>query len=58
MERLRNRTPEQELSIEVTDVNGIHVDNVNVLEPGKGEVRKDFTAKTTCTNDEDLALVP
>jgi hypothetical protein len=31
--------PEQKLAIQVTDVNGVHVDHMNVLESGEGKIR-------------------
>ena len=44
--------------VQVTDVYGIHVDDMNVLEPGEGKVRQDLTTETSGTDDKNLALVP
>jgi len=38
--------PEQKLSIEITDVYGVHVDHMDVLEPSKRQVCKNFASKT------------
>ena len=32
------RLPEQELAVEVGDVNGVHVNNMDVLEASQGQV--------------------
>ncbi|RUP50504.1 hypothetical protein BC936DRAFT_138840 [Jimgerdemannia flammicorona] len=52
-----SHSPEQKLSIEITDVDGVHVDHVDVTEAREGEVLKDLTAKTASSDDEDLAGV-
>lgn len=49
--------PKQELSIKITDINRIHVDDMNILESGEREVRQDFAPQAAGANDEDLALV-
>jgi hypothetical protein len=46
-----NSAPEQELSVQVTDVDGVHVNNVDVLEPSKSEIGQDLTSETTSAND-------
>lgn len=46
--------PEQELTVKVGDVDGVHIDDVNVFEAGQGQVLEDFTAQTTGTNDQNL----
>lgn len=49
--------PEEKLSIEVTDVNSIHVDYMDVFESGQGKVGEDLTAKTAGANYKDLGLI-
>lgn len=49
--------PEEELSVKIADVYGIHVDDMNILEPGKCQVGEDLAAKAPSTDDQDLALV-
>lgn len=36
--------PKEELSVQITDVYGVHVNNVNVLESCQGEVGEDFAS--------------
>ena len=50
--------PEQELSVQIADVYGVHVDNMDILEPRQSKVREDLTSQTSGTNDQDLALAP
>lgn len=51
-----SNAPEEELSVEVTDINGIHIDDMYVFEPGEREVSQNLAAKPSCTDDENLAL--
>lgn len=41
---IENDTPKEELAVEVADVYGVHVDDVNVLEPSEREVSQNFTS--------------
>lgn len=50
--------PEKKLPIEVADIYGIHVNDVNVLEAGEREVGKDLASQSSSANHEDLALIP
>jgi hypothetical protein len=47
--------PEQKLTVEVAEIDGVHVNHINVFEARKREILEDFTSKTTSSNDEDLA---
>lgn len=51
------RSPEEELAIQVANVDGIHVDDMNVLEARQREIREYLTTQAACTNDQDLALI-
>lgn len=50
-------SPEKKLSVKVANIDSVHVDNMDVLETGQREVRKNFASKAASTYDEDLALV-
>jgi hypothetical protein len=50
--------PKEKLSIEIADVDRIHVYDMYVLESRKSQIGKDFTPQATRADDEDLALVP
>ena len=50
--------PEEKLSVQVTDVYSVHVDHMDVLEPGECKVREDLAPKTASTNDQDLTVIP
>ena len=49
--------PEQELSIEIADIDRVHVNNMDILEPRKREIGENLTAETTGPNNQDFALV-
>lgn len=53
-----HNAPEQELSIQVADIYGVHIDNMDILEPRQGEVGEDFASQTSSPDDKDLALIP
>jgi hypothetical protein len=42
-------SPEQELTIEITDVDGVHIDHMDVFEATQSEIAQYFTPKTTST---------
>lgn len=46
--------PEQELAIQIAEVNCVHVDHIDIFEARKSQILQDFTAKTTCTDNEHL----
>jgi hypothetical protein len=47
---------EKELSVQVTEVNSVEIDNVNFAEAGKDEVFQKLAADTTSANQEDARL--
>lgn len=49
--------PEEELSVEVADIDRVHVNDVNVLEASQSEVGENLTTKATSADDKDLRLV-
>mmetsp|Transcript_102123 Transcript_102123/g.288409 ORF Transcript_102123/g.288409 Transcript_102123/m.288409 type:complete len:208 (+) Transcript_102123:745-1368(+) len=49
--------PEQELTVQVRDVNRVHVYDVDVSETRESEVLQHLAAETTSTDHEDLALL-
>lgn len=42
--RRHEALPEEELTIKIADIDGVHVDDMDVLEASEGEIREDFTA--------------
>jgi hypothetical protein len=52
------RSPKKKLPIKITDVDCVHVNNVNILESCQGQIGENFTSQTTCTNNKDFALIP
>lgn len=50
--------PEEELSVEIGDLDGVHVYDVNILEPRQGEVLEQFAAQTTGTNHQNPSQLP
>jgi hypothetical protein len=48
---LSRQLPEEELAIEVGDVNGVHVDNVDVAKAGEGKVLQEFASQATGADD-------
>jgi hypothetical protein len=51
------RLPEQELAVQVTDINSIHVDYMNIFESSKCQIGQDLTSETTSADDQDLGLI-
>lgn len=49
--------PKQKLTIEITDVDGVHVDDMNILEASQREIGKNLAAETASTDDQDLGLI-
>ena len=48
---------EQELSVQIGGVDGIHVDNVDVLESTERQILQQVAAKTSSSNNQHLTLV-
>ena len=46
--------PEQELTVEVAEIDGVHIDHIDVLEARKRQILQDFTSKTTGSDHKDL----
>ncbi len=57
-QRAETDSPEQELSVQVADVNSVHVYYMNILEAREREVGQYLASQTPGTDDEDLALLP
>ena len=49
--------PEEELAVEITDVNGIHVYDVNILETRQRQVCQDLAAQATSADHKNLAFI-
>lgn len=47
---------EEELAVEVGNVDGVHIDDMDVVKAGEGEVGEDLAAETASADDEDAAL--
>lgn len=43
--------PKQKLSIQITDINSVHVNDMNVLETEQREVGENFASQAASTND-------
>ena len=50
-------SPEQKLTIQVGDVNRVHVNDVYVTKAGEGQVFEKLATKTSCAYDKDFAVV-
>lgn len=50
-------TPEEELSIQVTYINRIHINYMYILEPRQGKVREDLASQATGSDNQDLGLI-
>ena len=48
--------PEEELAIEVAQVDGVEVDDVDFAKPGQDEVLEELAANTACADEEDTGL--
>ena len=48
--------PEQKLAVEVGEVDGVEIDDVDVAESGEDEVLEQLAANAACTNHEDARL--
>ena len=47
---------EEELSVEVGDVDGVHINDVYVAKAGEGKVFEELAAETAGPDDEDAAV--
>ena len=50
-------SPKEELSIEIGDINSVHINDMNLLETGEREIFEDFTTQAACTYDQNLVGV-
>lgn len=48
--------PEQKLAVEVGEVDGVEIDDVDVAKSGEDEVLEQLAANAACTNHEDARL--
>ena len=55
--RTMDPIPEQELSVQVTNVDRVHVDDMDILEAHERQVRQNFASQSTRANDQNLALL-
>ena len=47
---------EEELSVQVTEIDGIEVHDVDFAEAGKHEVFQQFASNSSCANHQNLCL--
>lgn len=53
--RVKGRyVPEQELTVQIADVDGVHVDNMDILESGKSQIGQNLAPQSTSANDKDF----
>jgi hypothetical protein len=50
--------PEEKLTIKIADVDSVHVDEMDVLEPSQSKIGEYLASQTTCADDKNFALVP
>ena len=50
--------PEEELSIEVGYVDGVHIDDVQLLEAGEGQVLEELAAEPARAHNQNLHEAP
>jgi hypothetical protein len=48
--------PKKKLPIQIADVDGVHINDVNILKPRKCEVRENFAPQPSSTNDQYLTF--
>lgn len=48
---------EQELTVEVTQIDGVQVNDLDVAKAGEDEIFEQLTTNTTCAYDEDFGGV-
>ena len=48
---------EEELAIEVAEVDGVEIDDVDLAEAGQGEVLEEFAADAACADEQDAGLM-
>ena len=53
----RKYLPEKELAIKIRQVDPVKVNDCNIFDTRHGEVFEDFTAKTSCSNDEHFCIL-
>ena len=47
---------EEELTVEVAQVDGVQIDDLNLTEAGKGKVFQEFASYTTCAYKKHASL--
>ena len=47
----------EELAVEIGDVNGVHVNDINVAKARQSQVLQNLTTEATCTDTENFAVV-
>jgi hypothetical protein len=45
--------PEEKLSVKIAYINCIHVNDMDILEAGKGQIGEDLTSKSSCSDYQD-----
>lgn len=50
--------PEEELAIEIGNIDGVHVNDINVAYAAKRQVLQQLTAKATCRGKAPYILFP
>lgn len=45
------------MSVQITDVDCVHVDDMDVLETSQGEIGEDLASEASRTDDENFALI-
>lgn len=55
--RIAEDVPKQELTVKIADVDGVHIDDMDILEASESKVSEDLTAETTSADDKYLRLV-
>jgi hypothetical protein len=46
----RNK-PEEKLSIQITDVDGVHIDDMNIFKSRQSKIRQNLTTQSSSTDD-------
>lgn len=50
-------TPEEKLTIEICDLDTVHINNIQVLETWKSQVLQQFTAQTPCSHHQHSCIL-
>jgi len=49
----RRAIPKQELPVEIGYIDGVHINDIDLFEAGKGKILENLTAEAAGSNDED-----